>query len=106
MDKLRIVGRRPLEGEVRVSGAKNAALPIMCAALLTGQPLRLANVPRLMDVSTMVKILGGMGVAVERVRTGEKERFTDTAGVGLVIERMLESDHQSKRRRRRTQEEP
>ena len=43
---------------------------------------------------------------VERVRTGEKERFTDTAGVGAVIERMLESDHQSKRRRRRTQEEP
>ena len=43
---------------------------------------------------------------VERVRTGEKERFTDTAGVGLVIERMLESDHQTKRRRRRTQEEP
>ena len=43
---------------------------------------------------------------VERVRTGEKERFTDTAGVGVVIERMLESDHQTKRRRRRTQEEP
>jgi len=43
---------------------------------------------------------------VERVRTGEKERFTDTAGVGAVIERMLESDHQTKRRRRRTQEEP
>ena len=43
---------------------------------------------------------------VERVRTGEKERFTDSAGVGAVIERMLESDHQTKRRRRRTQEEP
>ena len=42
---------------------------------------------------------------VERVRTGEKERFTDTAGVGLLIERMLESDHQTRRRRRRTQEE-
>jgi hypothetical protein len=42
---------------------------------------------------------------VERVRTGEKEQFTDTAGVGLVIERMLESDHRTKRRRRRTQEE-
>jgi len=66
VDKLRIVGRRPLEGEVRVSGAKNAALPIMCAALLTGEPLRLANVPRLMDVSTMAKLLGQMGVSVER----------------------------------------
>ena len=42
---------------------------------------------------------------VERVRTGETEQVTDTAGVGLVIERMLESDHQTKRRRRRTQEE-
>jgi hypothetical protein len=42
---------------------------------------------------------------VERVRTGEKERFTDTARVAAVIERMLESDHQTKRRRRRTQEE-
>ena len=50
MDKLRIRGGRPLEGEVTVSGAKNAALPIMCAALLSAEPLRLANVPRLMDV--------------------------------------------------------
>ena len=71
MDKLRIVGRRPLEGEVRVSGAKNAALPIMCAALLTAEPLRLANVPRLMDVATMAKLLGEMGVAVERRADGE-----------------------------------
>ncbi len=66
MDKLRIRGRRELQGEVRVSGAKNAALPIMCAALLTAQPLRLANVPRLMDVATMAKLLAQMGVAVER----------------------------------------
>jgi UDP-N-acetylglucosamine 1-carboxyvinyltransferase len=66
MDKLKIRGGRPLEGEVRISGAKNAALPIMCAALLTDQPLRLANVPRLMDVSTMAKLLAQMGVEVER----------------------------------------
>jgi UDP-N-acetylglucosamine 1-carboxyvinyltransferase len=66
VDKLRIRGRRELQGEVRVSGAKNAALPIMCAALLTAQPLRLANVPRLMDVATMAKLLAQMGVAVER----------------------------------------
>ena len=66
MDKLRIRGRRELQGQVRVSGAKNAALPIMCAALLTAQPLRLANVPRLMDVATMAKLLAQMGVAVER----------------------------------------
>src|SRR5512145_1354770 len=66
MDKLRITGGRPLEGEVRVSGAKNAALPIMCAALLTAKPLALTNVPRLRDVSTMAKLLAQMGVAVER----------------------------------------
>jgi len=52
MDKLRITGGRPLEGEVRISGAKNAALPIMCAALLSAKPLSIANVPRLMDTST------------------------------------------------------
>ena len=66
MDKLLITGGRPLEGEVRVSGAKNAALPIMCAALLTDQPLSLANVPKLADVSTAAKLLGQMGVAVKR----------------------------------------
>ena len=66
MDKLRITGGRPLEGEVAVSGAKNAALPIMCAALLTDKPLALSNVPRLMDIATMAKLLGQMGVEVER----------------------------------------
>ncbi len=66
MDKLRIRGGRALEGEVAVSGAKNAALPIMCAALLSAEPLRLANVPRLMDVATMAKLLARMGMAVER----------------------------------------
>lgn len=66
MDKLKITGGRPLEGEVRVSGAKNAALPIMCAALLSSKPLALTNVPRLRDVSTMAKLLAQMGVSVER----------------------------------------
>jgi UDP-N-acetylglucosamine 1-carboxyvinyltransferase len=66
MDKLKITGGRPLEGEVRVSGAKNAALPIMCAALLSTKPLALTNVPRLRDVSTMAKLLAQMGVVVER----------------------------------------
>jgi UDP-N-acetylglucosamine 1-carboxyvinyltransferase len=65
VDKLRIVGGRALQGEVRISGAKNAALPIMCAALLTSRPLDLANVPHLMDISTMAKLLGQMGVQVE-----------------------------------------
>src|SRR5687768_3079731 len=66
MDKLKITGGRALEGEVRVSGAKNAALPIMCAALLTTKPLELANVPHLRDVVTMARLLGEMGVRVER----------------------------------------
>jgi UDP-N-acetylglucosamine 1-carboxyvinyltransferase len=66
VDKLKITGGRPLEGEVQVSGAKNAALPIMCAALLSAKPLALTNVPRLRDVSTMARLLAQMGVAVER----------------------------------------
>ena len=71
MDKLRILGGRPLAGEVRVSGAKNAALPILCAALLSARPLKLSNVPRLMDISTMSKLLARMGVAVSREPGGE-----------------------------------
>jgi len=69
VDKLRISGGGPLEGEVTVSGAKNAALPIMCAALLTSKPLALSNVPRLMDVSTMARLLAQMGVEVDRSST-------------------------------------
>jgi UDP-N-acetylglucosamine 1-carboxyvinyltransferase len=63
VDKLLIEGGRPLVGEVRVSGAKNAALPILCAALLTPEPLLLTNVPRLNDVRTMRTLLAQMGVA-------------------------------------------
>jgi len=70
VDKLLITGGRPLAGEVRVSGAKNAALPIMCAALLTGKPLVLDNVPRLMDVRTMAKLLALMGVEVGNQENG------------------------------------
>ncbi|CBJ41803.1 UDP-N-acetylglucosamine 1-carboxyvinyltransferase [Ralstonia solanacearum CFBP2957] len=62
MDKLLIEGNGPLSGEIRVSGAKNAALPIMCAALLTPEPLMLRNVPNLQDVRTMFKLLRQMGV--------------------------------------------
>ena len=65
MDHLLIRGGRPLKGEVLISGAKNAALPEMCAALLTGEPVQLTNVPRLHDVRTMRRLLEHMGVAVE-----------------------------------------
>jgi UDP-N-acetylglucosamine 1-carboxyvinyltransferase len=62
MDKLVIEGGARLAGEVRVSGAKNAALPILCASLLTAEPLTLGNVPRLNDVRTMSALLSQMGV--------------------------------------------
>jgi UDP-N-acetylglucosamine 1-carboxyvinyltransferase len=73
VDKLRIAGGRPLEGEVRISGAKNAALPILCAALLTEAPLSLSNVPRLMDVRTMARLLAEMGVETGAHRDGQIE---------------------------------
>jgi len=66
MDKLRIRGGNRLEGALRVAGAKNAALPIMAAALLTPEELRLENVARLADTATMTRLLSGMGVSVER----------------------------------------
>ncbi|MGJ7544424.1 UDP-N-acetylglucosamine 1-carboxyvinyltransferase [Variovorax sp. LT1R16] len=70
MDKLLIRGGRKLGGEVLVSGAKNAALPELCAALLTDRPVTLHNVPRLEDVSTMLKLVRNMGVSVERDDNG------------------------------------
>jgi UDP-N-acetylglucosamine 1-carboxyvinyltransferase len=70
MDKLLIRGGRELRGEVLVSGAKNAALPELCAALLTAQPVTLRNVPRLQDVATMLKLIRNMGVSVEQSADG------------------------------------
>src|SRR6478672_6010988 len=75
MDKLAITGGGPLQGEVRVSGAKNAALPILCAALLTSEPLVLTNVPKLNDVRTMRSLLAQMGVHAE----GETNALTLSA---------------------------
>ena len=66
MDQLVIAGGKPLAGEIEVSGAKNAALPILCAGLLTEQPLALDNVPDLKDVGTLLRLLGSMGVGVDR----------------------------------------
>ena len=70
MDKLLIRGGRRLQGEVRISGAKNAALPELCAALLTAEPVTLHNVPQLQDVATMLKLIRNMGVSVERGTDG------------------------------------
>ncbi|MCE1239250.1 MAG: UDP-N-acetylglucosamine 1-carboxyvinyltransferase [Azonexaceae bacterium] len=64
MDKLLIQGGARLNGEVAISGAKNAALPILCASLLSADPLELTNVPHLNDISTMLRLLGDMGIGV------------------------------------------
>jgi UDP-N-acetylglucosamine 1-carboxyvinyltransferase len=61
MQKLSIHGGVPLHGEIRVAGAKNAALPILAASLLTAEPVRVTNVPQLNDVRTMVALLKRMG---------------------------------------------
>ncbi|MFO1426957.1 MAG: UDP-N-acetylglucosamine 1-carboxyvinyltransferase [Steroidobacteraceae bacterium] len=71
MDKLQILGGRPLEGEVRISGAKNATLPILAGTLLAEGTVSIGNVPHLQDVTTMIELLGRMGVSVtvdERMR--------------------------------------
>ena len=73
MDKLIIQGGRPLEGAVSISGAKNAALPILAASILTEDSLQLANVPRLRDVSTMCALLTQMGIWVRHAGEGEIE---------------------------------
>ena len=65
MDQLRIRGGRRLAGEIAISGAKNAALPEMCAALLTSERVQLQNVPRLNDVTTMARLLKTLGVGLE-----------------------------------------
>jgi UDP-N-acetylglucosamine 1-carboxyvinyltransferase len=70
MDKLLIRGGRQLHGEVRISGAKNAALPELCAALLSSEPVTLLNLPRLQDVATMLTLIRNMGVTVEPVEGG------------------------------------
>lgn len=77
MDKLRIVGNGPLNGEITISGAKNAALPILCASLLTKDTLKLTNVPMLRDVITTQKLLQGMGA---KVLTDNVETFELTCG--------------------------
>src|SRR5258708_32140164 len=64
MDKLQIQGGIPLEGEIRISGAKNATLPILAGCLLADGPVTVSNVPHLQDVTTMIELLGRMGVSV------------------------------------------
>jgi UDP-N-acetylglucosamine 1-carboxyvinyltransferase len=74
MDRILIQGGVPLEGAVEISGAKNAALPIMCASLLTAEPLDLANVPDLADIASTQKLLQHLGVSATHV-AGEPQRL-------------------------------
>jgi len=70
MDRIRIRGGHRLKGEIAISGAKNAALPLMAAALLTDEPLRLANMPDLVDIATMASLLDQLGVATSMQESG------------------------------------
>ena len=64
MDKLLINGGHPLNGEVRISGAKNAALPILAATILSDKPVTVGNIPHLHDITTTMELLGQMGVGL------------------------------------------
>ncbi|MCK8208493.1 UDP-N-acetylglucosamine 1-carboxyvinyltransferase, partial [Erwinia amylovora] len=66
MDKFRVQGPTRLNGEVTISGAKNAAVPILFAALLAEEPVEIQNVPKLKDIDTTMKLLGQLGVKAER----------------------------------------
>ncbi|MFM8610114.1 MAG: UDP-N-acetylglucosamine 1-carboxyvinyltransferase [Burkholderiaceae bacterium] len=85
MDKLRIRGGRALHGQIDIAGAKNAALPELCAALMTDEPVTLLNVPRLQDVATMLKLIRNMGVSAERVEPAASAsgEATDDSAVRL-----------------------
>ena len=84
MDKLLIRGGRRLNGLVPIAGAKNAALPELCAALLVAQPVLLHNVPQLQDVATMLKLLRSMGVVAERLASQPDAVRLDASVVSAV----------------------
>jgi UDP-N-acetylglucosamine 1-carboxyvinyltransferase len=79
MDKLLIKGGSPLNGTIYASGAKNSALPILAASLLADSPLRVGNLPHLNDVTTMLELLGSMGVEV--MLSDEMEVQVDTSNI-------------------------
>src|SRR5947199_7879451 len=83
MDRIRIVGGRPLSGTIPISGAKNATLPLMIASLLTEETLVLDNVPRLADVALLQRILGNHGVDI--MVSGKRPGETQYNGATLHI---------------------
>ena len=86
MDRIRIVGGRPLTGTIPISGAKNATLPLMIASLLTDRTLILDNVPRLADVALLQRILGnhGVDITVGGKRAGETADHGQTLHLSLI----------------------
>ena len=96
MDRIRIRGGRPLSGEIKVGGAKNATLPLMVAGLLTDDRLILSNVPRLADIQTMGQLLEQHGIAVEFVTNGGRTlslggRITNTEAPYDIVRKMRAS---------------
>ncbi|MBH1961869.1 MAG: UDP-N-acetylglucosamine 1-carboxyvinyltransferase [Rhodocyclales bacterium] len=88
MDKLQIFGGIPLRGEIAMSGAKNAALPLLCAVLLTQDPVTFTNVPHLNDIGTMLNLLAQMGVKVirESAKVGAGDTVTlDASGLNNPV---------------------
>jgi UDP-N-acetylglucosamine 1-carboxyvinyltransferase len=83
VDKLLIQGGAALSGDVSISGAKNAALPILCASLLSAEPLHLKNVPHLNDISTMLRLIGQMGVTVSM--EGNEGLILDSHGLNNPV---------------------
>ncbi|MCP4328463.1 MAG: UDP-N-acetylglucosamine 1-carboxyvinyltransferase [Alphaproteobacteria bacterium] len=79
MDRIHIRGGRPLDGKIEISGAKNAALPLMAACLLTDDTLTLTNVPDLADIMSMARLLEKLGVSVSRNGDGERHAISLTA---------------------------
>ena len=94
MDRIRIRGGRPLDGAIPISGAKNAGLPLMAASLLTAETLQLNNLPRLVDIDTMAKLLEQHGVKIERPAgelTLTAADITDTTAPYDLVRRMRAS---------------
>ncbi len=96
MDRIRIRGGRPLSGEIAIGGAKNAALPLMAAALLTDERLVLSNVPRLADIQTMTMLLGQHGVEIEPIGNDGRTlslggRITNTVAPYDIVRKMRAS---------------
>ncbi len=98
MEKIIVRGGKPLEGKIRISGAKNAALPLMCASILTDEPLTLRNLPRLADIDTLQHLLNQHGVSLTlegsrpedfgRVLTMKAGKITSTVAPYDIVRRM------------------